>query len=621
MAPAIEQTRPFWGVRTTALGRVDVGRARLDPSLAVQRARGLDVRPAPAPAPAPFRPLPERVDLPVLMACLEPVVYGRGTRYQDLRPTVHAYALLVLLRRQASAPRKGRRPKDATVRRSIRKLVAMMAPACGWNVHEESWAARERHQSSVRRWLALLVDAGLLACAGVVDELFQDRATDFTLLAAPVPPEEAVATARRRLARWRKRYGHELERSRVAGPVLAYLAATREAIDAERGRGGHGPRRRRRPAGKRPRRGPQNTFGTRPKGLSPLGKGNCLLPPGEEQLLGPEQPKASVDASAGGRETDLGETRLDGFPNSTLAAALNALSSSFASREEGEAARWETLNGWQTARLAAGTAFWTARIAESEATCHRHVPTPSDPLPALPVLRLAAAGRAYGVDGMADDPTIPGMSERHRRRLRAAAARWLRYASPEFCGPAPADARALPPVAGAAAIVPSPASELLRLAGELGPDVRTLWPTLVAQFVARSKAARGFALDRGDAGRRRDAARARDAERHRAALLHYWPEWIQRHGDEFVTAGHTRFFVQVHRMPDRATLESDALRRWLRAVTALMWGVVPTSIEFSDPDGRNVEVPVDLAKARHRGERTRGVDAWQAPRGRRRRGR
>lgn len=617
MASTATPPRPLWGAATTALGRVDVGRARLDPSLAIQRKRGLDVRPARAPAPAPFQPLPERVDLPTLMACLEPVVYGRGTSYLDLRPTIHAYALLVLLRRQAQAPRKGRRLKDATVRRSIRLLVRMMAPACGWDLQEETWAARDRHESSIRRWLALLVDAGLLACERVVDELDQDRATDFTLLPCPVPPDEAVETTKNRLARWRKRYGDQLERSRVAGPVLAYLAATRKAIDEEHRHGGR--RRRSRGGAKRVRRGPKNTFGAlRSADLSPLGKGTSSSPSGKNEVFSDQLKTASVDASARGRETDWGETRVDGVPDSMLAAALEARFGTDALREGGEAERWEFVVQWQTARLAADTARWEARIAKSEETCHQHVSSPADPLPALPALKLAVAGRAYGALGMVEDPTIPGMSERQRRRLRAAAARWIRWASPEVCDPGADAPRALPAAAGsAAAPVPSPTAELLRLASELGPNVGNLWATLTARFVARSKAARLLALGRGAAGVRRDEARRRDAERHRLLVLGYWPEWIARDGDQFVTLGHTRAFVQVHHLPSRRVLESDTLRRWLRAVTALMWGVVPATIEFSDPDGRNIEIPVDTTKARHRGQITRGSTSWKANRQRR----
>ncbi|MGX6446925.1 hypothetical protein ACVU7I_02475 [Patulibacter sp. S7RM1-6] len=621
MASATTTAAP-WAAPTTALGRVDAGRVRLAPSLARQRAVGLRVDPCPAPAPAPYVPLPDRVDLPTLMACLEPVVYGRGIRWLDLRSTVHAYALLTLLRRQAAAPNKGRRPRSATARASIRILVERMAPACGWDVDEPTWQKRERHQSSVRRWLALLVDAGVLASSRVVDDLEQDRATDFTLLQAPVPPADAIEAMRRRLARWRTRYGRKLERSPVAGPVLAYLEATRRALDREH-RGASGRRRRAKLAAeKRRARGSHNTFGTPPRGLPPSGKGVSLHPSGEEETLKrSRRPTASENARARARETDWEETRLDGIPDSSLAAALSALpGSNSASREEGEAERLAALDAWQTSRLEGDTARWTARIADSEGMCHRHDPTPSQPLPALPALRLAAVGRLVGPEGLAQDPVIPRISDRDARRLTAAARRWLRYghAYDEHLRRT-AGRLALSAGAAEAAAAPSPAAELLRLAAGMRRSARPVfWARLTAAFVERTKHARSLALTHGTDGVRRDQARQRNAQRHRLLAEHYWPEWIARDGDQFVTLGHTRAFVQVHYLPSRDVLESEGLRRWLRAATALMWGVVPSSIEFSDPDGRNAVVPVDLAKARHRGEPVRGIDAWKANRRRRR---
>jgi hypothetical protein len=332
---------------------------------------------------------------------------------------------------------------------------------------------------------------------------------------------------------------------------------------------------------------------------------------------------ASENARARTRETEEKETRLEGFPDSSLAAALNALSSSNSTgREEGEAGRLAALSAWQTSRLERDTAYWTPRIADSEGTCHRHDPTPSEPLPPLPALRLAAVGRLVGAEGLAKDPVIERISDRDARRLAAAARRWLRYrhAYDDYLRRTGADRRALPAGAGdgGAAALPSPAAEILRLAAGMRPSARpVLWARLTAAFVERTRHARSLALTHGTDGVRRDQARQRDAQRHRLLAERYWPEWIVRDGDQFVTLGHTRAFVQVHYLPSRDVLESEGLRRWLRAATALMWGVVPSSIEFSDPDGRNASVPVDLAKASHRGEPVRGVDAWKANRRRR----
>ena len=61
------------------------------------------------------------------------------------------------------------------------------------------------------------------------------------------------------------------------------------------------------------------------------------------------------------------------------------------------------------------------------------------------------------------------------------------------------------------------------------------------------------------------------------------------------TRGGTRAqrFLQVHRVPGPAELARPALRRWLRAVTALQWYALASAVELSDPGGRYAYVPLD----------------------------
>ena len=58
--------------------------------------------------------------------------------------------------------------------------------------------------------------------------------------------------------------------------------------------------------------------------------------------------------------------------------------------------------------------------------------------------------------------------------------------------------------------------------------------------------------------------------------------------------------------PDLDELASPALRRWLRAVTALQWYAPASAVELTDPDGRYAYVPLDAGRLALDGERTRG---------------
>ena len=101
--------------------------------------------------------------------------------------------------------------------------------------------------------------------------------------------------------------------------------------------------------------------------------------------------------------------------------------------------------------------------------------------------------------------------------------------------------------------------------------------------------------------------------RQQAAILAAWPEWLQRAGDRLVLdPGHR--FLQVDRLPSAAELASPALRRWLRAVTALQWYAPATAVELTDPQGRYAYVPLDAARLAADGERTRGPWTSHQPR-------
>ena len=73
-------------------------------------------------------------------------------------------------------------------------------------------------------------------------------------------------------------------------------------------------------------------------------------------------------------------------------------------------------------------------------------------------------------------------------------------------------------------------------------------------------------------------------------------------------------FLQVHRLPSPAELASPALRRWLRAVTALQWYAPAAAVELTDPDGRYAYIPLDAARLALDGDRTRGPWTSHQPR-------
>ena len=569
MASSATITRPSVGPRTSVL----------PPSLAAARARGFTVRAAPTPPRAPWAPAPRRHTPDELVVLLGVAVARRGIKNTvDVGVFAACHALLVHVRRQAATAARGRRGNGATARTSSSLLVRSLASTMGWDTTRDRWEDRDVHQSSVRRWLRDLQAAHLVRVDVVLDDEGQERAIDVTLLEAPWIPDEWLTDARRRLTHWRKRYGQHFERSRRAGPIMAALTASRKAI-ADRYAGP--------PSGRRKTRscGIENESGTPPWGAKARTK-----PKMRKQL----RRKASCGASACAQARE-GDTRNQAPSDQTLRPTQNADPTPFGSKEWGLGADLESLELRVAARKQRAIQLRSlvlGQLADSERIVRNHVPTPQEPLPPLPPLRRAIAGRLVGVDDLAAGVPIPGLGDKYVRRLHAAAARWVHFAP-----------------AGA----PTPAAGLLELAEQMpGRSIAEL----VRHFARRASAMRDNAKTNGPAAQRRLDAIVRRARRDPAGTLQGWPSWLRRDGDRPVRGGDWERFLHVHRLPTDHELADPQTRRWLRDATALWFGTPLAAVELTDPAGHYVYVPLHAPSLRRRGDRTRSP--WRSTTPRRR---
>jgi hypothetical protein len=526
----------------------------LSPALAAAKARGVnDRRACAAPARPAVTPVPAPPSAVELCALLDAAAQARGVaRGVDFRRYASCRALLAALHRAARVHARGR-PVSGTVRSSWGWLAKLVDELLAWEQQpdHDHYENAQRRRSSLRRWLRELEACGLLRATIVCDDEGQERGVDVELRPVPALAPEALERAAARLARWRRRYG---DGKRLAacrsGAILARLEDKRRAT-----------------AQRYPRRQHASTLA----GRHAEGASRTFGPP----LTGafgdaPDSPNPSAPckASCGARERAQ-------WPRVTRSPGLNTISANAAIN----AATAASKDGGREARLRARWESWEQRVAAADAACRAFVATVAAPLPALPVLRLALAGRGQGVVALAAGEPVAGLGPRLLRRLARAAARWVRWSLP-----------------GA----PSPAAELLRRADEQ-PFALEL-----------DELVRGFAVDarqlarrvRTSQSQRLDVAHRR-ARRQQAALLAAWPAWLLRDGDRLVLDCDHRF-LQVHRLPTRVELDDPQLRCWLRAITALQWHAPAPAVELTDPDGRYAYVPLDAAQLALEGERTRG---------------
>jgi hypothetical protein len=523
--------------------------AALSPALAAAKARGARSRRRCGPPPRPrVTPLPAPPSAGDLCALLDAAARERGARYGvDFRRFCSCRALLAALYSRARARERGR-PVSGTVRSSWGYLAKLVGELLAWEADPDHYDNGQRRRSSLRRWLRELEAVGLVRTEIVYDDEGQERGLDIELRPVPPPPTDALERAAGRLARWRARYGDGDElATRRSGAILARLE------------------RRRRVLARRFRRRAQG--GLNRYGLPLLG----AIGDESQESNRPTSRRASCGARARGKQPR--------YTRSTPTASATANTAS-------SAATLSSQDAGSAAELALRWMRWQTQLRDAEATCLSWPATVDQPLPPLPVLRMALAGRLQGAPTLAAGEPIAGLGPALALRLRRAAARWLRWRP-----------------AGA----PDPAAELLRRASET-PGVELA--ALVRGFAVdvRRQARHGRATQPG----RLDAAHRRAARR-RAQLLAAWPGWLKRAGDRLVLDPGNRF-LQVHRLPTPAELADSELRRWLRAITALQWYAPAAALELTDPDGRYTYLPLDAAQLANAGERTRGPWTSKVPR-------
>lgn len=134
------------------------------------------------------------------------------SRLHDLRAFKTAAAELAYLHRLAHTARNG------TVVTSMPQLVkglARLHPA--WRMTGDRFDDRDRHQTAVRRRLRDLDAMGLLAWRIGVDTDGEDARTELQLRQAPDVTHDELVDARAQLARWRRRYGTDLNTGSATG--------------------------------------------------------------------------------------------------------------------------------------------------------------------------------------------------------------------------------------------------------------------------------------------------------------------------------------------------------------------------------------------------------------------
>lgn len=475
-------------------------------------------------------------------------------------------ALYEHVQARARTTARGRVP-SATVRTSRWKLVEALSPMVGWEPVPYAQLRRrhrgrrararaieaarcelvDRHHRSVDRWLRILEHARLLERTVVVDDQGQERGIDLTLLPIPAIPDEDLHDARTWLTQRRRRY-RDPAASR-AGRIVALVE------DARRRRANRASR-------------------EHLNGFGPLLRTEASV---DQRSLCRES------VSSDERAREQGYTRPESQQSSSGLAAPKTAPDPFSIEEwEAKAAEIEAKAAAERAALAPVRAALAARIAEADLRTRNHDPGGAAALPALPVVRLAIAGRLIGLERLAAGAPVPGLSPGYRHRLYAAARRWHRHAGPDD---------------------PTPAAALLELA-----DRATDIGDLVRRYKRATNTLRHRNRGRGPRLERRTQAEARAAARERDEILATWPRWLARTGDLPRTGGDHGRYLHVHPdlLPGRAELDTPATRTWLRRATALWWGRPAAFVELTSPDGRTYEpLVLDAARQVTNGDPTR----------------
>jgi hypothetical protein len=113
--------------------------------------------------------------------------------------------------------------RGAVVVTSMPQLVRGLAAGLDWECSEDRFADRDRHHTSVRRWLDALQAAGLIRWRAAENDEGELCRTEITLLPVPELDAHELAAAEARWEVWRRRYGPSLKTAaqRCLGDVFA----------------------------------------------------------------------------------------------------------------------------------------------------------------------------------------------------------------------------------------------------------------------------------------------------------------------------------------------------------------------------------------------------------------
>lgn len=191
--------------------------ARANPA----RARGLRRSRTAAPCPPiavvaiPRKPTPAEVLVLISRVRQAEIDAGRldQSRLFDLRVFKCVAAELGYYRRLAHA-----QTPSAHIATSMPQLVKGLAPLHPrWDMSGDAFAARDRHQSAVRRRLRVMAACELLTWQAGTNLEGEEVRTELLLLEPPHVSRDELKVARAQLARWQKQYGAGLNTGSTTG--------------------------------------------------------------------------------------------------------------------------------------------------------------------------------------------------------------------------------------------------------------------------------------------------------------------------------------------------------------------------------------------------------------------
>ncbi|MGI8622320.1 MAG: hypothetical protein ACR2NB_02265, partial [Solirubrobacteraceae bacterium] len=181
--------------------------------------------------PIPRRPTAAEVLLLVTRACAAAIAAGTldESRLWDIRVFKCVVAEAAYYRRLAHA-----KTRSAHIATSMPQLVAGLARLHPrWTMTGDAFSDRDRHHSTVRRRLGVMVAAGLLTWQAGVNDDGEEARTELLLTEPPPVTAEELTAARAQLARWRRQYGPGLNTGSSTG-ICGVQKAAAEPTRAER---------------------------------------------------------------------------------------------------------------------------------------------------------------------------------------------------------------------------------------------------------------------------------------------------------------------------------------------------------------------------------------------------